>query len=352
MGVTWKSNLGDLQVALYHVGLCLHVLGLALLATCFWACYRNLRKTATGFWWGSLLATVLVVLCTATELLYILYRQSSATILPWNSFGTMAGDVGVRGGYITLSALRLYRLELVVSKEATRRVRLGVLITVVAMVASLCCAISLRYYEFIYVGVSPQPAVLVLVRDTERIVSFLAFLIVGAGNVATDMLFARTVITTVSDVRRSSTMLSASSLGLNRKRDTLLVYVPAVLVYLAYFAALIAAISLNSIPGLPFSTITLQRFSTTIALSTFLLYSVPQTRKLIARTRVRDASTSQQANTGASNTVPNTVTSSSTSVNRVSPLSSSKGEKGKKMTIGVELDQRITKSAEISSIDS
>ncbi|KAI9188221.1 hypothetical protein H9P43_002612 [Blastocladiella emersonii ATCC 22665] len=148
-------------------------------------------------------------------------------------------------------------------------------------------------------------------RDVERVVTFIAFLAVALINVSVDTLFASVVTNTIRNARRGSDV--SRFMGLEKWRFRYLAYLPAMIAYLGYGGALVAAIALNSATGLNFSTITLCRFSATVALSTFVLYSVPRTKSLIAASRSQAASTAYQSANTESLTAPNSVIGSTAS---------------------------------------
>ncbi|KAI9188220.1 hypothetical protein H9P43_002611 [Blastocladiella emersonii ATCC 22665] len=337
--VTWRYDPTSLVDSLFHFGLSLHLFGLVLIAFCARSCLKNLRRSPSPFWWGCMASTAFVMIATLMELAFIMAIQSDLTIWGWNILVLLAGDVTVRFGYSALCIVRLYRAKLVMLQPPRYLFRSIIYVLLGLMAFSLCCVITLRYYENLeerrggngvlgrkpvyvdrynlsaararvgrasrasrdnlYYFKDPTNSTMLAIRDIERVFTFITFLAVGIIKLAVDTLFATVVANTIRKTRRNSAG-DATFLGLETWRFRSLAYLPVMISNLGYGGSLVGFMAPTSAGGLTFVTITLCRFSATVALSTFPLYTVPKTKALIAASRNPSSASHRPSNAHSS----------------------------------------------------
>ncbi|KAJ3364497.1 hypothetical protein GGF32_001597 [Allomyces javanicus] len=279
-GLHWVVDFSTTGDALTLVTLILQCLAFVMLVWAVTLVVPSARRNSSMFWTASLVGTVLLVPVPLFEVAFTLSMWSAQSLWPFPPYVTLVGDVLVRAGYGLITVCRFWRLKLISPEHPTRATKLfraaSALILVVTL-ASLGSSFALRLTETTHhaYGVdihsnTPDPVVLAR-RNDDRLIGFITFMTVHVANLITDILFYKTILSSMSAARMTSRDWIALTLP----------YAAPVAATAAYVVILVVSFVRPDTPYVIFFSIALNRLAPAIETVLFFRFSVAHTRRLL-----------------------------------------------------------------------
>ncbi|KAJ3374788.1 hypothetical protein GGF31_006686 [Allomyces arbusculus] len=294
-GVHWVVDFSTMGDALTLVTLILQCLAFLMLVWAVTLVVPSVRRNSSKFWKASLVGTVLLVPVPLFEVAFTLSMWSVQSLWPFPPYVTLIGDVLVRAGYGLITVCRFWRLKLISPEHPTRATMLfrgaSALILVVTL-ASLGSSFALRFTEWSHhaygvdVHASVPDAAVLARRNDDRLVGFVTFMTVHLANLITDILFFKTILSSMSATRMTSRDWIALTLP----------YAAPVATTAAYVVVLVVSFVRPDTPYVIFFSIALNRLAPAIETFLFFRFSVAHTRRLL------QAGSSSGGNAGARTT--------------------------------------------------
>ncbi|KNE68833.1 hypothetical protein AMAG_13471 [Allomyces macrogynus ATCC 38327] len=279
-GVHWVVDFSTTGDALTLVTLILQCLAFLMLVWAVTLVVPSMRRNSSKFWKASLVGTVLLVPVPLFEVAFTLSMWSAQSLWPFPPYVTLIGDVLVRAGYGVITVCRFWRLKLITPEHparATMLFRCASALILVVTLASLGSSFALRLTEWTHraYGVNihattPDPEVIAR-RNDDRLVGFITFMAVHLANLVTDILFFKTILSSMSATRMTSRDWIALSLP----------YAAPVAATAAYVVVLVVSFVKPDTPYVIFFSIALNRLAPAIETFLFFRFSVAHTRRLL-----------------------------------------------------------------------
>ncbi|ORZ35455.1 hypothetical protein BCR44DRAFT_1434262 [Catenaria anguillulae PL171] len=260
-----------------------------------------LRKNKSLFWKSSMVGSLMLVPVPLFELGFTFSMWTAQTLWGWPPLTTLVGDVFVRGGYGIITVCRFWRLKLISPSRPSTALKYFRLMSgciLLVTLVNLYSAAALRITETVtgQFGVisseTTNKAVLAM-RTQDKILGFITFMAVHLSNFMCDVLFAKTIFTSV---RKSHQKVDLTP---SERRGLVYPYVPPAVITLAYMFCSILSLTSPHIPNVIYFSIALNRLAPIIEAFCFYAFSVNHTRMLL-KNLSRTGSNSQ--NTGLTGT--------------------------------------------------
>ncbi|KNE69350.1 hypothetical protein AMAG_13718 [Allomyces macrogynus ATCC 38327] len=279
-GLHWVVDFTTMGDALTLFTFILQCLAFLMLVWAVTLVLPSVRRNSSKFWKASLVGTILLVPVPLFEVAFTLSMWSAQSLWSFPPYVTLIGDVFVRAGYGLITVCRFWRLKLISPEHparATMLFRAASALILIATLASLGSSFALRLTETTHraYGVdihstTPDPVVLAR-RNDDRLVGFITFMTVHLANLVTDILFFKTILSSMSAARMASRDWIALTLP----------YAAPVAATAVYVATLIVSFVRPDTPYVIFFSIALNRLAPAIETVLFFRFSVAHTRRLL-----------------------------------------------------------------------
>ncbi|ORZ39414.1 hypothetical protein BCR44DRAFT_157156 [Catenaria anguillulae PL171] len=278
MPVTWVADFSNPRDQIMLAGVVLQVAAFCALIWNMTLVLPHWKKSKTHFWHASLVGSTLLMCVPLFECAFVFSRFTDQTLWSFPPVLTAVGDFFGRSAYLIINVCRLYRLRIVAPLRrtaATRYFYTASSIIGLSMAACIISSFQLRLAENALPARSRATPEVLRLRDQDRLISFIAFMITTITSVAVDYLFFKIVVMSQQKIH------GQVEVPADVKREILMPYIPAFIVDAVYIVCLMLSFFAPTIPSIVFLTITLGKLVPTIDTIIFFRFSIEQTKTLL-----------------------------------------------------------------------